>query len=122
MRAQFDPCRTRLGRIRCLKSCLKSFSSGEAFPEALCYTCKDVAFVCSSSYLETHSEIATHSTAFSLPEDSNSDTSLSLTESLKDVIPVGTVACDINTKLYCSAELMTTRFGNWLKVFEVSFV
>lgn len=120
MRDQFDSCRVRIGRIRCLKECLEAFSSVRQFPEALCYTCRNVEFSCSSTYLNTHSDIATHANPFSLPVNSDSETSLTLTESLKDVMPVGTVHCDSNTRFYCSSEPMITRFGVWLKVFVVS--
>ncbi|XP_067937945.1 E3 ubiquitin-protein ligase HECTD3-like [Watersipora subatra] len=121
MRAQYDSCRTRLGRIRCLNKCLVAFSQQKPFPEALCYTCKNVEFYCSSSYLATHTDITTHSNPFSLPNrgDSESLPDLVLSQSLKDVLPVGTIPCDCNTRFYCSSEPMVTCFGVWLKVFVV---
>jgi len=115
MRAQIDSCRARIARIRCLKECLKCFAAVKPFPNYLCYTCREVEFSCSSSYLASHSDIATYSNHFFLPDN----TDLSLTESLKYVIPVGTVACDINTKFFCSGEPIFTKYGVWQKLFTV---
>lgn len=120
MRAQFDSCRTRLGRIRCLDECLKAFSKVQPFSEALCYTSKDVEYSCTSSYLLTHSDIATHSVPFSLPDSGDETKNLTLSESLKEVIPVGSIACNAYTRFFCSGESMVTSIGLWLKVVAVS--
>lgn len=122
MRAQFDSCRTRLGRIRCLDDCLKAYTRVEPFPEPLCYTCRDVEYSCTSSYLLTHTDIATHAFPFSLPDNSETNKELTLAESLKDVIPVGSISCNSYTRFYCSGEPMVTSFGLWLKVFAVSIL
>ena len=126
MRGQYDSCRTRIGRIRCLSECLGALSNQKPFPESLCYVCKDVEYYCSSSYLASHTDIATHANPFSsFPGSTDSglqSASLSLTESLKDVMPLGTIPCDNNTRFYCSSEHMVTCFGVWLKVFSVSCV
>ena len=122
MRAQFDSCRTRLGRIRCLDECLKSFSRVKPFSEALCYTSRDVEYSCTSSYLLNHSDIATHSFPLSLPEGDDVGKKLTLSESLKEVIPVGSISCNAYTRFFCSGESMVTSFGLWLKVFAVSYV
>lgn len=125
MKTQYDSCRTRIGRIRCLKECLNAFSLQKPFPESLCYTSKNVVFYCSASYLASHTDISTHASPFSLPDNVETDSQLSglsLKESLKDVMPVGTISCDISTRFYCSSESMVTRFGVWLKVFAVSII
>lgn len=115
MRVTYDTCRTRLGRIRCLKECLRAYSAEESFPAALCYVCKDVEYVCTASYLRTHRDINTYSSPVSLSQDAD------LTTTLKDVIPVGKVSCDAGTRFYVSSEPMVTKYGLWLKLFSVSF-
>lgn len=117
MRAQYTNCRTRLARIRCLSECIEDFKHCQRLPYALCYACKDVEFECSSSFLESHSEIKTH--AFPISQLDDSDNESSLTASLQGVIPIGAIACDENTKLYGSSEPMVTRYGLWLKIVAV---
>lgn len=118
MRAQYTNCRTRLARIRCLSECIEAFKGCKELPYALCYACKDIEFECSSSYLESHSEIKTHAYPISQLDDSDSESSL--TASLQGFIPIGSIPCDENTKLYGSSEPMVTRYGLWLKIAAVS--
>lgn len=120
MRAQYNNCRNRLARIRCLLECLEAYKSGTSLPFALCYACKDVEFRCPDSYLDSHSEIKTHTKPVSLPMDSDEETSL--TDTLKGVIPIGAVMCDENTRFFASSEPMVTNYGLWLKIHAVSSV
>jgi len=119
MRAQYDSCRTRLGRLRCLRQCIAAYKSCETFPEPLGYVCQDIPFKCTASFLDTHTAIKTFNAPTSSPNHSESNQDL--TSTLKDVLPVGSIQCDSDTEFFTNGQPMVTHYGMWLKVFAVSY-